>query len=432
MKVNAGTIRGWGMMRFLSILAVVAGLLMAQPVCAQDANPDANTGYYGVACSDHDADWQAASAGATTDRKLPSGQVATPKGTFTQIFTCTVAGHKVRMNFALRPVSGFHCGYTDDIRISAWVDGVKVIDNRQAGDYDACMTPDAPANNLEIWRVLVDDKMRLTMCDRLIDSEQTAPHAAADIKPGQSEEKAENENGETYYYLSQCRLTDLSGQTAVIDPWFDGTSVKRTPPTLDLAINTAAFCPSLTPVFLSNKTPQVDDALPPYRKTRLTLDGLDYDTAPMDDKAGEVATFAVDIDNDGVADTVTYSEQLAGEDPDGDYPGQYSWHSGKTGKDIVVTATLLNAPVHWSATPDQDPIRDDTTFIDIEGRFYLYKADNGFVDGFTSVGADGVEAEDGATDGDTAPSRHIYELHNDGTAMELCAWKAHKRPEEFL
>ena len=432
MKANAGTIRGWGMMRFLLLLAAVAGLFMAQPVYAQDANPDANTGYYGVACSDHGADWQAASAGNTVTRQVPKGQVATPKGTFVQIFTCVVAGHKVRMNFAEWPVPTYQCGASDNISLSAWVDGVKVVDNRQVGDYDDCMRADSFYTNQQLWRVLLNDKMQLTECDRVIGSDTDAPRPASEIQSGQTEEMARNDNDDVYYFLSQCTVNDLSEQVAGNDPWFDGTSVRRTPPMLELVVNQAGFCPTLTPAFLSDKTPQVDDALPPYRKTRLTLDGPDYDTAPPDDKAGEVATFAVDIDNDGVADTVTYSEQLAGDDPEGDYPGQYSWHSGKTGKDIDVTATLLNAPVHWGVTPGQDPIRDDMTFIEIAGRFYLYKADNGFVSGFTSVGADGVEAEDGATDGDTAPSRHIYTLHNDGTATELCAWKAVKRPEEFL
>ncbi len=68
----------------------------------------------------------------------------------------------------------------------------------------------------------------------------------------------------------------------------------------------------------------------------------------------------------------------------------------------------------------------------IDGKAYLYKADNGIVDGFAGLDAAGVEAEDGATPVDTAPSRHVYELHDDGTASELCAWKAVKRPEEFL
>lgn len=419
------------MLRILSLLAAVFAVMTAVPAFAQDA-ADGDTPYYGVACGDHSADWQAAAAGNTATRQVPSGQVATPKGTFTQIFTCVVGGHKVRMNFALWPVEGYHCGVVDNIRLSAWVDGVKVVDNRQAGGYDSCMAPDAAANNMELWRVLIDDEMHLTVCDRLIDSEQPDPHAADDIKPGQSEEAAVNENGETYYYLSQCSLTDLSAQPQGKDPYFDGTNVKRTPPTLDLAVSHADFCPTLTTAFLSDQIPQVDDALPPYRKTRLTLDGKDYDTAPEDDKAGEVATFAVDIDNDGVDDTVTYSEQLAADNPDFGYPGQYSWHSGKAGQDFAVTGKLLATPVRWGSTPDQDPIRDDMTFIDIAGKFYLYKADTGFISGFPNFDVAGVEAIDGAIPGDPASTRHIYELHNDGTAVELCAWNAHKRPEEFL
>ena len=421
------------MTRFLSLLAAVIGLLLAHPAFAQDSdNPDASETYYGVACSDRGADWQAASVGDTPARQVPKGQVDTPKGTFVQIFTCVVAGHKVRMNFARWPVEDYHCGLTDDIALSAWVDGVKVVDKREAGNYHDCLGIDGPYKNLELWRVLVNDRMHLTVCDRLIDSDEDKPRSASDIPQGQTEEMAQNDNGDTYYFLSQCTLTDLSAQPPAVDPWFDGQTVKRTPPTLDLMVNQAQFCPTLTPAFLSDSIPQVDDALPPYRQTRLTLDGKDYDTADPDDKAGEVATYAVDIDNDGVADTVTYSEQLASQAPEFEYPGQYSWHSGKTGQDFAVSGAMLHTLTRWAGPRDEDPIRDDMTFMQIEGKFYLYKADNGFISSYPNVDAAGVEAMDGASYVDSGPSRHIYELQDDGTAKELCAWKARKRPEEFL
>jgi len=407
---------------------LIAGVMAfaALPAAAQDADgPLADPPYYGVACTAHHADWQMSEASLTP----PTGTVDTPEGTYVQIFGCEVGGHTVRVNSAVWPVPDAHCGATDDVKVSAWVDGTPVVTNRQAGYYDNCMG--AQNSDWKLWRVLVNDRLHLTTCERRIDSDRETPYTSAELKPGETSVQGRDDNDNQVWFVSRCTLEPLvAGQGN--DPWFDGKTVKRTPPAVELAAGTADACTVLTPAFAETDPAILRSALAARRLTHTTIDGKPFDQASQDDKdKGEIATYRLDVDNDGIIDTVT-SRDLH---PDGealDFPAQLSWTSGASGKAVELGGSTLKTGMSWMSHAYADPVRDDVGFIAVGGKIYVYKADVLLVSSFIIGDAKALEAVRGAQDWSTEATRHLYELHPDGTATEICGWRARKRPEEFL
>jgi len=424
-------------MRFVLLLLalVVFGAPAAYAQDGSDTPPDVDFPSDGVACTDQYADWQAGDVASSANRAVPTGTIETPPGTHTQIFACVVAGHTVRMNFANWPVETYHCGATDDSRVSVWVDGDRVVDDRSLGDYDNCMGGSEPEDNLRVWRVLVNNRMHLTVCDRLIDSDQDTPHEASDLKPGQTDEPGlDHYEGTPVHFISQCTLTDLSGHTAGADPYFDGKTIKRTPPGIELVENKDDVCAALTPAMTAQTDPRLASALDAHLVSHTTLDGKDFATAPQDQQdAGGIAVYRLDVDGDGVDDTVTVSDRGTW-DPDSglDFPPQSAWKSGKSGTEYPLTGTRLNTGIEWTSKLYDDPVRDDLSFISAGGHVYLYRADVGYISSFINFHAPELETIAGAVDGDPEPTRHLYRLSPDGTATEICGWAARKRPEEFL
>ncbi len=363
----------------------------------------------------------------------PKGQVDVPKGTQTGIFGCVVGGHAVRIDFTRWPVPDYHCGGTEDIEVSAWLDGASVVGKREAGDYANCM---GEANSdWRVWRVLINDRMHLTICERLIGSERDKPYAANDLKPGESSVQGTNGENDTVYLKGRCTLTALLLDGHGHDPYFDGKTIRRTPSAVELSSGTAEVCNALTPAMNAANPAALLSALTGHQITHTTADGKPYDSAGKADRdTGEIVTYRLDVDNDGVTDTVTYRDiSRMGDDGDTvDFPGQYSWTSGKTGKTVELGGSALNIGWRWTSNVYADPIRDETRFIATGGRIYLYKADNLLVNSFINGDVAALEAVAGAQDWNTASSRHLYELHRYGTVTEICSWRARKRPEEFL
>ncbi len=179
--------------------------------------------------------------------------------------------------------------------------------------------------------------------------------------------------------------------------------------------------------------PAPPSALDADKTDTVTLTGQPFDAASDADKApGRITRYTLDIDHDGVADTLVFTEK-AGED-DMAYPGQYSWTSGASGKTYNITGTMLGTGVAWTSDLYPDPVRDELTFVAADDKVWLYRASVGLVGSFPTSGAEEVERMMGAVDEGTTPSgtRWVYELRPDGTARVACQWTARKRPEEFL
>ena len=404
------------------LLVFVGSVAASGPAAA--ITPD-----YGVACSPHAADWQMADASATP----PKGRVDIPKGTTAAILGCVVGGHTVRINSVEWWAPDDHCGGTDDIQVSAWVDGLKIVDKREAGDYANCIG--GSSSDWQVWRVLINDRMHLTLCERKIGSDSDTPFPAAQLKPGETQVLGTGGEGNHVYMIGRCTLTQITPPAGGHDPYFDGKAIRRTPPTVELATGKAEVCRALTPAMNAATPLALRSILEGRAVTHTTGNGKPYDTAAEADRdTGEIATYRLDVDNDGVPDTVTYRDisQLGGDGDDVDFPGQYSWTSGKTGKTVDLGASALKVDWRWTSKVYTDPLRDLTRFIAIGGRVYLYKADNFLVSSFIRDDVIALERESGAQDWNDQASRHLYALHPDGTVTQICSWRARKRPEEFL
>lgn len=413
-------------MKFLISWPAVICLAFTVPSPAFAATAPADTAAHG-GCFDHYAEWRRDDDGAPV-----------PPGTWTTIQTCTIAGHQIRINSAYWPTETYHCGGAGPRgSVSAWVDGVKVVDNREYGLGALCFEQDTRL----ITKIIVNDKLHLTVCEALGASERDTPYTPSELKAGQNnvaitddEDPDENQD----YFIEQCTLTTVSPPSGATDAYFS----LRTPPGIALIDGGDAICPSVQAAFT---TPQNSDELGPYATTlpsvldayrtdSVTLDGKPFATASDEDKAaGEITHYRLDVDNDGVADTLTFADKT--DDSGMDYPGQYSWTSGKTGQNFAITGEVLNTHVGWMTDLYPDPVRDSLTFVAAGGRIYLYRTVVGLLSSFPDADVTEFERMTGAVEGGSAVadgSRWLYELRPDGTARVACQWHARKRPEEFV
>ncbi len=406
-------------MKFL--IAFLAGVSLVFTVTPVYAAPTATAATKDTPCHAHYAEW-------------PRGiydETKAPEGTWTTIQTCVVGGHAVRINSARWLFHSGECAVGSESSVSVWVDGVKVVDKRDSGDRDLCMNNGTRV----ITRVLVNDRMRLTVCELTGTEGRDKPYKAAELKPGQSSYDYENAGEEHEYFIQECTVRPIVLDPKARDPFFDGKTLKRTPPGLVLVKGSAPFCSAFTPAFAVADAPQLASILLPLRISDKALDGTDL--KPGDDtyKTGEIAIYRLDVDNDGTPDLLTFRNlrpKITGYGPS--FNGQYTWHSGATDKDYTITASLLGAGLRWSSDVYDDPLQDDLTFITIGGKTYVYKSDWMTVEGEPTYDAAELETMQGALpdDDESFVNRHIFELRNDGKAVQVCGWQARKRPEEFL
>ncbi len=315
-------------------------------------------------------------------------------GLFTHIFTCKVDGHFVRINF-FSALSQHMCGAALQGHVSVWVDGVKIVNDASWGDYGACMTDvsggHATAHTLN--KIMFNKMRHLTICydDLKWDSKDGATTGSAPI----------------------CNITDLSKLKPNKKSVYYG-DVKLTPPSLVLASDKAVFC-KLATQQLNGPHPDQGILMPLREATPQPKTDEQKDE-------GYEQTFILDIDNDGVADTVTYkgmgNEFLSG------YGHTFTWVSGKTQKPYDMKENWLTRNTSFLNVDDVQSFR----FVKIAGRTYAYQEN----DDLQMMGMRSDE-EIGASDPDgKETTHHIVELHNDGTITEVCSWRPRQRPEEYL
>lgn len=380
-----------------------------------------------VTCADHYADWR--SGFAPPPGAAPGGEVPPlPRGARTRIFSCPVGGHTVVMKYAVWGSPLYHCGEATDGRISVWVDGTAVIAQRQWGDYDNCMAGEEERNAHIINRVLINDRLHMTVCEQVAEYAQDKPFPPSELLPGQTVRTFVSES-KTQYERSagqHCELSDirLNGRARLV-------RVARTPPGLVLALDRSPLCAAIGRQLVYFPDAHGDDrSLAAWRVQPVDS----YVPAKGDfgkDGLGGETGFTLDVDNDGVPDRlirhIFYSDTV---------PNQYSWISGRTGQSHDLTGDALDDSQFYAMAANwPNPVLSTLHFIRWQGRTYIYltMVDQG--DALPGTLED-YEASTGATPGTSFSgrgiSRRLFAVKADGGAVNLCNWTPRKRPEEFL
>jgi len=406
-----------------TLLAIAALLFVLPAISAARADEPRHR----VTCAGHYADWQSGFAppqGADGKGKV----LSLPRGARTRIFTCPVGGHLVVMKYALLGSPLYHCGGATDGWISVWVDGTPVMQRRQWGDYENCMVGEEERNAHIISRVLINDRLHLTVCERIVEFWQDKPFAPPELSPGQTVRTIPSQGKTTYTRSAgqRCLLSDIN-----LDRKAKPVRVNRTPPGLVLSLNRSPVCPAIGRqlVYFLDVHGR-DRSLAAYRVRQ--VDGylpVESDFGP--EGSGSDKTFTLDVDNDGVPDRlirhIFYSDTV---------PNQYSWVSGKTGQSHDLTGSGLDDTDAYAMGGNwKNPVLSTLHFIRWQGRTYLYLTMVNQQDGLPGTLED-YETATGASPGTDfsghAISRRVFEVKRDGTAVNLCNWMARKRPEEFL
>ncbi len=370
-------------------LIVVALTMTLGPAAPSRADTDDNPDYT-VSCTANAAQWQE-SINAFNDEAAenapptPPG-VDVPPGTYTRIFVCPVAGHRVRMNFAQAVPGGAHCGATQDGEISVWIDDVKVVDKRSYGGFANCMANDGKGK--EAYRIIVNRLMHLTVCTDPGDGEMPLPTADA----------------------ANCTLTDVSarlgkGKSDV------STQIVRTPPALVLATDTDPVCRTLDARLQGHMLDDTDPVAAAYS----VYSGYAKSNDAQHD------TYSLDIDNDGVPDRLDYVFE-----PDqGSSMGVFSWQRSGKGPAMTIDDSASDF-MTWNSR-----LVGPVDFLRVDGKTYLYIREGTVADGMPVENDTGPEAELGAQP-EKVTTRHLLKAKSDGTFTDVCEWAPRQRPEEFL
>ena len=346
------------------MVAAQIGCLASGPAYAQaDDGED-----YSVSCTADAATWQGSDADGTG--------VEVPKGTFTRIFTCPVAGHLVRMNFSSMWQPHYLCGAMEDGAISVWVDGVKVVDRREIGGYAECVG--LPAAGTVVHKIIVNRLMHMTLC----------------ANPGEAK---------------TCEITDLSLRIPKAGKNVSA-AIARTPVALMMVKAGDGVCRVLDAKLQGH---MLDDADP------VTAAFGVYSN--MDDLVdGKPRSYALDIDNDGVPDQLT-EEADDNKEIDMD---RLHWRRSGMGADLPIDGKAVNG-LEWNGS-----LVDFVTLIRVDGKTYIYKRDNSVGNALPHQAPDWWEAVAG-TFAQVTPTRHLLVAGTGGAFNEVCSWAPKPRPEEF-
>lgn len=334
-----------------------------------------------------------------------------PDGTSTSITNCMISGHPVRINATIVGVAGDTegCKFANSGLVSAWVDGVKVMDRRYTDGPGWCEDGKAKLVNA----ISIDDRLNLTLCETLPGT------IRGDAYPDNDIEITDPASGTMVHARSACTTTALA-TPATADPLYG----LRTPPGLVNDMADSNDCSAFTEAFHDPDTYMLGSVLDSYETGILALDGTPYETASSEEEAkGSITQYQIELDGDDVADTVSKTETSHA---DGMSSVSYSWRHGASGQDYRIDAARLGV------TGDVDDLTG-LAFVNINGNIYLYYT-------VFDAGSDGgsflakTETEYGARDDATlfGFTRRAYRLLPDGTAKVVCQWSPRKRPEEFM
>lgn len=339
------------------VLSVIGLLVCGCLGPISPAKADYITNTQDAVCTQSFAEWRNYTHDSE-DPDLAMHQLSEPQGTTTQILSCKVGAHYVRVNYLMEPEGPGDCEAAEQGYVSAWVDGVRIV-NRESfvNGRDTCghaIDPPVPL----ITKIIVNSRMHLTVCHNV---------------------DTDNPRGEV------CDVKSLVLDLSKSDPVYVGP-LTRTPPALDLILKSDDICRSID--------------IEKYLENPLV--------SPIDDEtSGTAQTYVIDIDNDGIPDSVTRKVWSVSFHLTSDW----SWKSGRSGQIYSITDKIKSKEVD-----------KDVGILTING--------NNYVEQINALG-DWCYLEGKCADL-SGEDRILYRVSSDGEIHELCVWRARRRPEERL
>lgn len=272
------------MKNFAVILAAISTMFLAD-LSSSPARADSLVNSQDAYCTQNFAEWRNYESDSD-DPNPATHELTAPDGTLTQILSCKVGEHYVRINYLSEPEGPGDCQAVEEGFVSAWVDGVKVVSREAFADgRDTCGVSDRHPRRL-ITKIIFNRQLHLTICHVLDD--------------GTSKEV--------------CKVDNAVLDRRLSDPIYNGP-LARTQPALDLLSQSDDLCHSID----VKKIPE--NPLIPQ---------LDYG------QIGHTQTYALDIDNDGVIDRLTREvSEFAFH-----VTANWRWANGKTGQSYSISDAI--------------------------------------------------------------------------------------------
>ena len=316
-----------------------------------------------------------------TVEDVPDRAAARPKGTYADIWSCKVAGRQVVIKQQADVKGTGECSAAVRGFVSVWIDRVKVVDQRQAGDYPRCF------GDPTLISVRFDASGRMTLC------QDTSMAAEADGR-------------------IRCTVSRPSGRPdkAYVPPGV------RTPPALVSRVAKAPFCAGLT------------GRLKPFPQSGLEALATPETREPLkgSDPRYEGIRVRYDLDNDGRPDDVLFGYTLK---VHGNELGAVSWDAPRGQRHDLreLPRTLADA----NALPENDTyVAFSVLPVTIDGRRYIYAQRHAVQE--TGRPDWDLEAGAGASAHNDEITRGLLEAHPGGATTLVCGWGPRSRPEEAL
>ncbi len=343
------------MKNFAVVLAAISAMLLGL-LSSAPARADSLVNSQDAYCTQNFAEWRNYEFDSE-DPDPATHELTAPEGTATQILSCKVGEHYVRINYISEPEGPGDCQAAAEGYVSAWVDGVSVVSRETfADERDTCGAFDRHPRWL-ITKIIFSRQLHLTVCHVLDD--------------GTSKEV--------------CKVQSLALDHRKSSPIYNGP-LTRTKPGLDLISKSDEICRSID----IEKLPQ-NPLIPP----------LDYD------EIGQTQSYTLDIDNDGITDSLTRDVSEFAFHVTADW----RWTSGKSGQSYSISEAI-----------DSDRVDEDFQILTVDGKNYVKLT--------KTIGEwcymDGSCAD--LSGDDTI----LYRVSGDGAVHELCVWRPRRRPEERL
>ena len=304
---------------------------------------------------------------------------ARPKGTYADIWSCKVAGRLIVIKQQADVKGTGECSAAVRGFVSVWIDRVKVVDQRDSGDYARCF------DNPSLVSVRLDASGRMTLC------EDTSSQAEADGH-------------------IRCTVTRPSGRPdkAYVPPGV------RTPPGLELRAAKAPFCAGLTTRLKPFPDGGIEALITPEAREPLEKPDPRYEGIKV----------RYDLDNDGHPDEVVFGYTLK---VHGNETGAVSWDGPRGQRHDL--RELPRTVSTMAVLPENDSyVAFSVRPVTIDGRRYIYAHRHGVRD------ASEVDPETwaGASARNDDITRGLLEAHPGGMTTLVCAWGPRSRPEEAL
>ena len=316
-------------------------------------------------------------SGAVED--LGHSAAARPKGTYADIWSCKVGGRQIVIKQQASLQGTGECSAAVRGFVSVWIDRVKVVNQRDTGDYARCF------NDPTLVSIRFDASGRMTLC------QDTSMAAESDGR-------------------IRCTVSRPTGRP---DKAYVPPDV-RTPPGLMLRVAKAPFCAGLTSRLKPFPDGGLEALMTPEAKALLAAS----------DPRREGIKIRYDLDNDGRPDDVVFGYTLK---VHGNELGAVSWDAPRGQRHDL--RELPRTVSGMAVLPENDSyVAFSVLPVTIEGRRYIYAQRHAVQE----AGDRDPEAWAGASARNGEITRGLLEAHPGGATTLVCGWGPRSRPEEAL